>query len=46
MTRCKACGMAFASSDQIVAAPTEDNYVETCPAGHIAHYVRADYYFA
>jgi hypothetical protein len=46
MTRCKVCGMTFPSTDQIVAAPTEDNYVETCPADHVADYVHADYYFA
>jgi hypothetical protein len=45
MVRCRYCGVAFASSDQQVAAPTQSDYIETCPAGHRDHYVHADYYF-
>jgi hypothetical protein len=45
MVRCSECGMAFASVDQRVAAPTRSECIETCPAGHRRRYFHADYYF-
>jgi hypothetical protein len=45
MVRCTECGVAFASMDQRVAAPTRTEYFETCPAGHRGRYLHADYYF-
>jgi hypothetical protein len=43
MTRCRACGMAFATAN-----PEPGSWVaraETCPAGHEGQYAGADYYY-
>jgi hypothetical protein len=49
MTRCKECGMGFASANQMMGTEALElvhTYVEMCPAGHVHDdYVSLDYYF-
>lgn len=43
MTRCRVCGMAFATANPEPDPSTA--WAETCPAGHDGQYVGADCYF-
>jgi hypothetical protein len=43
MTRCRVCGMAFATANPEPGPGTAR--AETCPAGHDGQYHGADYYY-